>query len=68
MTKSEATAEIFWTAFKVLPRKEQQAVLRRVLRDDNLRRDLMDLAVIETRRAEPARPLREYLKGARRRK
>ena len=67
MTKTEATAEVFWTAFKVLPRKEQQAVLRRVLQNESLRRDLMDLALIEARRAEPARPLREYLKGSRRR-
>ncbi len=62
MAQTEATAEVFWTALKALPRKEQQAVIRRVLQDDKLRRDLMDLAVIEERRAEPARPLREYLK------
>jgi hypothetical protein len=67
MTKTEATAEVFWTAFKVLPRKEQQAVLRRVLQNEGLRRDLMDLALIEERRAEPARPLREYLKDSRQR-
>jgi hypothetical protein len=68
MTKNEATAEVFWTAFKVLPRKDQQTVLRRVLSDEKLRRDLLDLAVIESRRSESARPLREYLKDARRRK
>jgi len=61
MTKAEATAEVFWTAFKVLPRDEQQAVLRRIVRDQNLRRDLIDLALIEERRDEPARPLRDYL-------
>jgi hypothetical protein len=64
MTQTEATAEIFWTALKALPRREQQAVIRRVLRDGQLRRDLMDLAVIEERRAEPARPVREYLKAS----
>ena len=37
MTKVEATAEIFWTAFSVLPREEKQAVIRRILQDDNLR-------------------------------
>jgi len=35
MTQTEATAEVFWTALKALPRKEQQAVLRRVIRDEN---------------------------------
>jgi hypothetical protein len=32
-------------------------VLRRIVQSSRLRRDLMDLAVIEERRAEPARPL-----------
>jgi len=61
MTKIEATAEVFWTAFKVLPLEEKRAVLQRIIRDDNLRRDLMDLSIIEERRNEPGRPLREYL-------
>jgi len=61
MTEAESTAEVFWIAFKVLPRAEQQAVLRRIVRDQNLRRDLIDLALIEERRDEPARPLRDYL-------
>ena len=68
MRKSEATAEVFWTAFKVLPRKDQQTVLRRVLGDQKLRRDLLELAIIESRRSEPARPLRESMMDARRRK
>jgi hypothetical protein len=64
MTKTEATAEVFWTAFRGLPRQDQQAVLRRIVQSSRLRRDLMDLAVIEERRAEQARPLREYLRKA----
>jgi hypothetical protein len=36
MTGLEATAEVFWTALKALPRKEQQAVLQRVLQDEKL--------------------------------
>lgn len=59
MTKTQATAEIFWTAFQVLSRKEQEAVLQRILKDKSLREDLIDLAIIESRRAEPARPLRD---------
>jgi len=66
MTSTEATAEVFWTALKALPRKEQQAVLRHVVQDEKLRRDLLDLALIEERRAEPARPLRDYQKNIRR--
>jgi hypothetical protein len=62
MTETEATAEIFWTAFRVLPRAEQQIVLRKLLQDNNLRHDLMDLALIEERKDEPSRPLQDYLR------
>jgi hypothetical protein len=62
MTQTEATAEVFWMALKALPRKEQQAFIRRVLRDEKLHRDLIDLAVIEERHSEPARPVRKYLR------
>jgi hypothetical protein len=65
MTKVDATAEVFWTAFNVLPREDKRAVIRRLIQDDNLRRDLMDLALIEERRNEPSRPLQEYLKEVR---
>jgi hypothetical protein len=62
MTKTEATAEVFWTAFNVLPAEEKRAIIQRIIRDESLRRDLMDLALMEERRSEPGRPLREYLK------
>ncbi len=65
MTKTEATAEVFWTAFNVLPIEEKRAVLQRIIRDENLRRDLMDLSIIEERRNDSERPLREYLKEKR---
>ena len=65
MSKAEATAEAFWTAFRSLRPTEKQAVLRRMLKDNSLRRDLQDLATIENRKREPARPLREYLKRSR---
>lgn len=62
MTSTQATAEVFWTAFKVLPLEEKRAVLQKIIRDESLRRDLMDLSIIEERRNEPGRPLRDYLK------
>ena len=60
-TETEATAEVFWTAFNVLPVEEKRAVIQYIIQDENLRRDLMDLSVIEERRNEPGRPLRAYL-------
>ncbi len=43
MTKTQATAEIFWTAFQILPRKEQTVVLRHILQDKKMRRALAQL-------------------------
>ncbi len=61
MNTSQATAEVFWSAFTALPTEEKRAVLQYIIQDEELRHDLMDLAVIEERRNEPGRPLREYL-------
>ncbi len=61
MTRGEATAEIFWTAFRALPRNEQNAVLARLLKDKRFLEDLVDTAIIEQRRNEPSRPLETYL-------
>jgi len=65
MSTAQATAEVFWKAFRSLPTEQRQAVLQRLIEDDSLRHDLQDLATIAQRRREPARPLRKYLKSAR---
>ena len=61
MITEEAKAEVFWLAFKGLPRKEQQLVVQKLLQDREFVEDLLDIAVIEQRRHEPSRPLEEYL-------
>ena len=61
MAASEATAEIFWTAFRALPKKDQAAVMSRFLKDRQLREDIIDIATIERRRGEPSRSLSSYL-------
>ena len=61
MTPSRATAEAFLTALRALPKKERQAVLSGIAEDDELREDLLDLALIAERRDEPSRPFRDYL-------
>ena len=61
MTAADATAEVFWTAFRALPRAEQQAIVEKLLRDRRFREDLIDAAIVEQRRREPARPVGEYL-------
>jgi len=61
MTTSQATAEVFVTAFRALPKEQRQAVLALITDDESLRDDLLDLAVLSQRRDEPVRPFREFL-------
>jgi hypothetical protein len=52
MTSKEATAEVFWTAFKALPKPEQAAIVARRLGDKEFVQDLTDVALIEHARCE----------------
>lgn len=61
MTTSQATAEIFETAFRALPKKARSAVIERLLLDDEFMEDLFDIVTIEQRRRQPSRSLEEYL-------
>ncbi len=64
MTVQQATAEVFLTAFKGLPRREQEVILARIARDRRLRgvlEDVSDVLAVEEERAKPSRPLRESI-------
>lgn len=61
MITEEAQAEVFWLAFKGLPKKERQRVVEKLLQDREFVEDLLDIAVIEQRQSEPSRALEEYL-------
>jgi len=65
MGKTEAVAEVFLAAIRSLPKPDRDRVLRGLVKDRSLRRNLMDLATIEERRKEPSRPFREHLRGRR---
>jgi len=67
MTAATATAEVFWAAFRSLPRAERKAVIEKFLADRRFREDLIDAAIVEQRRKEPARRLSEYLTARSRR-
>ena len=56
MTAREATAEVFWTAFRTLSRQARTAVLGRLLRDGRTREDLLDVAVSLERSREKSIP------------
>ncbi len=62
MMHTEATAEVFWTAFKALSRKEQDAVVARLAQDKTLREDLIDIAIGYERLGGTTYPLEEVLR------
>lgn len=65
MSATEATAEIFVTAFKALKRKEREAVLQKLVTDAELANDLADSLALEARRDQTRTPLREVLQSLR---
>jgi hypothetical protein len=62
MAKAEGLADVFLMALRSLPKSGRNRVLLGLVQDKAIRRDLMDLAVIEERKAEPSRPFRDYLR------
>lgn len=68
MIATEATAEVFWTAFRALSRKEREAVVEKLLEDEEFMEDLIDLVILEQRQNEPSRSLDEYLADRREKK
>lgn len=61
MTQTQATAEIFWTAFRALKKKDRDAVMNRLIQDEELREDLRYSIIIEERKKESMISLKEYL-------
>ena len=61
VSPSEATAEVFCTAFRSLPREGRQAVLARLMQERQFREDLIDLNILRERRDEPVRSLAAYM-------
>jgi hypothetical protein len=70
MTTSQATAEVFFMAFKTLSRREQKVILTRIVRDKKLHQmleNLSDHLAIEEEQDKPSRPLRDYIEERERR-
>jgi len=63
MAPYQAIAEIFMTAFKALPAKERNTFLAKLLKDNSLREDIMDVAIAMKRGREKTKPFREFLKS-----
>jgi len=57
----QSKAEIYLMALQSLSKAERKAVIDRLLEDESLREDILDIALIQQRQGEPSRPFREYL-------
>ena len=57
----QSRAEIYLMALESLSKAEKKAVITRLLEDESLREDILDIALIQKRRGESSRPFREYL-------
>lgn len=68
MSISQAKAEVFWMAFRGLPKREKQSVIERLLKDKEFMEDLIDVAILKQRRQEPSRLLEDYLAERKKRK
>lgn len=62
MRAKGATAEVFLTAFRALPKKEQNIFLTEILKEKKIREEVIDIAVAEGRVKDKGRPLRDFFK------
>jgi hypothetical protein len=61
MSIIETKAEVFWMAFKGLPKKERQSIIERLIKNAEFMKDLIDITIFDQHCKEPSRPLEEYL-------
>jgi len=59
--KGTQMAEVFIQAFKSLRKQDRDAFFEKLLEIKEYKEDMIDLAILESRKNEPRRPLREYL-------
>ena len=62
MTTKQATAEVFLTAFRALPKQEQNAFLFTIIKDHSFREDVIDLAIAVKRSGEKCKKLHTFVK------
>lgn len=61
MKAAQSRAEIYLMALESLSKEERKAVIIRLLEDESIREDIIDIALIQQRQGEPDRPFREYM-------
>ena len=61
MNTTEATAEVFLTAFHALSENEKKLIFEELLKDKEFVEDLTDIVIFDQRKNEPSRSIDEYL-------
>ncbi len=61
MKTVQSKAEIYLMALESLSKAEKKAVIARLLEDESLREDILDIVLMQQRQGESSRPFREYL-------
>ena len=59
--ENQAMANVFITAFQTLSSTEQRVILSKILKMRQWRKDLLDVAIGESRSREKSRPFRTFL-------
>ena len=62
MKTGQATAEVFFTAFKALKGKEREAFIEKIVSDPRLREEIVEIALIEEAKSVKGRAIsaKEY--------
>ena len=55
MKSSQATAEVFFSAFKAMDETEREAFIEKVVRDPRYKEDLIDIALMEEAKKDKGR-------------
>lgn len=63
LTPTQATVEVFWLAFRSLPKKERREFYEKLANDREFLQDVRDLALVDKRRKESSKSLDDYLAG-----
>jgi len=58
---TQLKAEIYLMALQSLSKAERKAIIARLLEDESLREDILDIALIQQRQGEPSRTLRSIV-------
>jgi hypothetical protein len=61
MKTTQSKAEIYLMALESLSAADKKKIIAHLLEDEELREDILDVALIQQRKGEPARPFNQFL-------